>query len=216
MGSQLRTTTTLKMLAISGALLLLAGCASPAPTPTPTLTPSPSPTITQTQAEIEEEFYKIADDSCAKGQKEGLVERFINDVPSRIIALAKEDAYLDYSAIYIDNKGVAQVLYELDTTACGPGYLISMMEEANHDNTGDYEHYVKKNEDGSFVWTQATYSEDGSKLQDTIFEVADGLIVKAIPENVKNTRGLEYGPVSDVDMQALKDAVDAELESMNQ
>lgn len=214
MGHQLRTTTSLKIFAVSGALLLLTGCASAKPTPT--LTPSPSPTITQTQAEIEEEFYKIADDSCAKGQKEGLVERFINDVPSRIIALAKEDAYLDYSAIYIDNKGVAQVLYELETTACGPGYLISMMEEANHDNTGDYEHYVKKNEDGSFVWTQATYSEDGSKLQDTIFEVADGLIVKAIPENVKNTRGLEYGPVSDVDMQALKDAVDAELESMNQ
>ena len=214
MGPQLRTTTTLKMLAISGALLLLAGCASP--TATPTLTPSPSPTSTQTQAEIEEEFYKIADDSCAKGQKEGLVEKFINDVPSRIIALAKEDAYMDYSAIYIDNKGVAQVLYELETTACGPGYLISMMEEANQENTGDYEHYVKKNEDGNFVWTQSAYSEEGSKLTDTIFEVEDGLIVKAIPENVKNTRALEYGPVSDVDMQALKDAVDAELESMNQ
>lgn len=214
MGHQLRTTTTLKVLAVSGLLLALAGCA-PAE-PTPTATPTPTPTITQTQAEIEAEFYKIADDSCAKGQKEGLVERFINDVPSRIIALAKEDAYMDYSAIYIDNKGVAQVLYELETTACGPGYLISMMEEANQENTGDYEHYVKKNEDGNFVWTQATYTEDGSKLQDTTFEVADGLIVKAIPENVKNTRGLEYGPVSDVDMQALKDAVDAELESMKQ
>lgn len=216
MAPQLRTTTTLKVLAVSGALLLLAGCASPAQTPTPTFTPSPSPTITQTQAEIEEEFYKIADDSCAKGQKEGLVERFINDVPSRIIALAKEDAYMDYSAIYIDNKGVAQVLYELETTACGPGYLISMMEEANQENTGDYEHYVKKNEDGNFVWTQSAYSEEGPKLTDTIFEVEDGLIVKAIPEDEKNTRALEYGPVSDVDMQALKDAVDAELESMNQ
>jgi hypothetical protein len=90
-----------------------------------------------------------------------------------------------------------------------------MMEEANQDNTGDYEHYVKKNADGTFVWTQATYTEDGSKLQDTIFEVADGLLVKAIPENVKNTRALEYGLVSDVDMQALKDAVDAELASLN-
>lgn len=211
----MRTTNTLKIFAVAGLLISLAGCAPADPTPTATPTPTPTPTVTQTQAEIEAEFYKIADDSCAKGQKEGLVERFINDVPSRIIALAKADAYMDYSAIYIDNKGVAQVLYELETTACGPGYLISMMEEANQDNSGDYEHYVKKNEDGNFVWTQATYTEEGSKLQDTIFEVADGLIVKAIPENVKNSRGLEYGPVSDVDMQALKDAVDAELESMN-
>ena len=210
----MRTTNTLKIFAVAGLLMSLAGCA-PAE-PTPTATPTPTPTVTQTQAEIEAEFYKIADDSCAKGQKEGLVERFVNDVPSRIIALAKADAYLDYSAIYIDNKGVAQVLYELETTACGPGYLISMMEEANQDNTGDYEHYVKKNEDGTFVWTQATYTEEGSKLADTVFEVADGLLVKATPENVKNTRALEYGPVSDVDMQALKDAVDAEIESMNE
>ena len=210
----MRTAATFKALAITGLLLALAGCAPAEPEPTPT--PTPTPTVTQTQAEIEAEFYKIADDSCAKGQTEGLVERFINDEPSRIIALAKEDAYQDYSAIYIDNKGVAQVLYELETTACGPGYLISMMEEANQGNTGDYEHYVKKNADGTFVWTQTTYSETGSKLADTIFEVADGLIVKAIPENVKNTRSLEYGPVSDVDMQALKDAVDAELERLNE
>lgn len=214
MGSQLRTTTTLKVLAVSGLLLALAGCAQAEPTPT--ATPTPTPTINQTQAEIEAEFYKIADDSCAKGQKEGLVERFINDVPSRIIALAKEDGYLDYSAIYIDNNGVAQVLYELETTACGPGYLIAMMEEANQDNSGDYEHYVKKNEDGNFVWTQSSYSEEGPKLTDTIFEVEDGLIVRAIPQDPKNTRALEYGPVSDTDMQALKDAVDAEVESMDQ
>jgi hypothetical protein len=210
----MRTANSLKALAITGLLLALAGCSTAEPEPT--ATPTPTPTVTQTQAEIEAEFYKLAEDSCAKGQTEGLVERFINDEPSRIIALAKKDAYMDYSAIYIDNKGKAQVLYELETTACNPGYLISMMEEANQGNTGDYEHYVKKNKDGTFVWTQSTYSETGSKLSDTIFEVADGLLVKAIPEDVKNTRSLEYGPVSDVDMQALKDAVDAEIERMNQ
>lgn len=218
MGTQLRTTSAFRALAITGLLLVLAGCApvEPEPSATPTPTSTPTPTVTQTQEEIEAEFYKLADDSCEKGRAEGLVERFINDVPSRIIALGKDDVYLDYSAIYIDNKGEAQVLYELETTACGPGYLISMMEEANQNNTGDYEHYVKKNEDGNFVWTQSTYTEAGSKLADTVFEVADGLLVKAIPEDVKNTRSLEYGPVSDADMQALKDAVDAELESMNQ
>jgi hypothetical protein len=42
------------------------------------------------------------------------------------------------------------------------------------------------------------------------------LLVKATPEDVKNTRQLEYGPVSDEDMQALKDAVDKELERLNE
>lgn len=208
----MKLSTTSKLIALPVFLLALSGCAATEPEPTAT----PTPTITQTQAEIEEEFYKIAADSCAKGQQEGLVERFVNSVPSRIIALAKEDAYLDYSAIYIDEAGKAQVLYELETTACDPGYLLSMMEEANSDNTGDYEHYVKKNADGTFVWTKSTYYEEGYRLADTIFEVADGLLVKAIPEDVKNTRALEYGPVSDTDMQALKDAVDAELERLTE
>lgn len=210
----MRTSNIFKVLAISASIFVLAGCASS--TPEPTATPKPTPTITQTQAEIEAEFFKIAEDSCAKGQNEGLVERFINNAPSRIIAISKDDAYMDYSAIYIDDKGAAQVLYELETTACGPGYLVSMMEEANQGNTGDYEHYVKKNADGTFVWTQSSYFEDGQRLADTIFEVKDGLLVKATPEDVKNTRQLEYGPVSDEDMQALKDAVDKELERLNE
>lgn len=210
----MRTSNIFKVLAISASIFVLAGCASS--TPETTATPKPTPTITQTQAEIEAEFFKIAEDSCAKGQNEGLVERFINNAPSRIISISKDDAYMDYSAIYIDDKGAAQVLYELETTACGPGYLVSMMEEANQGNTGDYEHYVKKNADGTFVWTQSSYFEDGQRLADTIFEVKDGLLVKATPEDVKNTRQLEYGPVSDEDMQALKDAVDKELERLNE
>jgi hypothetical protein len=193
-------------------LLGISGCAAPAPKVSPS--PTPTPTQTQTQAEVEAEFYKIADDSCAKAQNENTVERFINDEPSRIIALAKDNAYMDYSAIYIDNKGEAQVLYELELTTCWPGYLISMMEEANKPNEGDYEHYVKKNADGTFTWTDRSYSEDGPALKDTIYVAEDGLFVKAIPEDVKNTRSFEYGPISEEDMQALRAAVDAELERL--
>jgi len=191
-------------------LVGLSGCASPDPKP------SPTPTKTQTQAEIEKEFYAIADASCSKAQKENIIERFDNQPPSLIIALARENAYLDYSAIYVDEEGKAQVLYELELTVCQPGYLISMMEEANHDNTGDYEHYVKKNADGSFTWTQSSYREEGPVLADTIYEVTDGFFSKAIPEEVEYTRSFEYGPVSDADMQTLKDAVDAELERLSE
>jgi len=191
-------------------LVGLAGCATPEPKPTPT------PPKTQTQAEIEKEFYAIADASCAKAQKDNIIERFDNQAPSVIIALARENAYQDYSAIYIDDKGKVQVLYELELTVCQPGYLISMMEEANHDNTGDYEHYVKKNSDGSFTWTQSSYREEGSVLADTIYEVTDSLFSKAIPEEAEYTRSFEYGPISDADMQIFKDAIDAELERLSE
>jgi hypothetical protein len=218
----MRTSNTLKVISISASILLLAGCASgtakptSTPTQTQTATPTPTPTVTQTQAEIEAEFYKIAEDSCAKAQKENTVERFVNNSPEAIIALSKDNAYLDYSAIYIDNKGKAQVIYELELTACWPSYLISMMEEANQPNEGDYEHYVKKNADGTFTWTDKNYLEEGPALKDTIYVAEDGIFVKAIPEDVLNTRVLEYGPLSDDEMQTFKDAVDAEINRLNE
>ncbi len=66
----MKLSTTVKLFAVPVLLLTLSGCAVTEPEPTAT----PTPTNTQTQAEIEEEFYKIAADSCAKGQQEGLVE----------------------------------------------------------------------------------------------------------------------------------------------
>jgi hypothetical protein len=206
----MKKSTTSKLAILTVLLAGLSGCTTPDPKVTP------SPTKTQTQAQIEAEFYKIADDSCAKAQAENTIERFINNPPEAIISLAKSNAYRDYSAIYVDNKGKAQVIYELELTVCWPGYLISMMEEANHDNTGDYEHYVKKNSDGSFTWTQSSYFEEGPRLVDTIYAAKDGLFVESIPEDVKNTRAFEYGPISDADMQLLKNAVDAELERLSE
>jgi hypothetical protein len=182
---------------------LLTGCSSP--------TPSPSPTKTKTQAQIEQDFLKIADDSCAKAQTENIIEEVADG--SRIIALAKSNAYKDYSAIYIDADGKVQVIYELELAVCGPGYLISMMEEANHDNSGDYEHHIKLNSDGTYTWTQHSYGTE-SGLEDTIFTVNSGLITAAVTPAYSYT--FSYGPISDADMQTFQAAIDAELERLNQ
>ena len=171
--------------------------------------------IQKTQSEIETEFLQIAADSCEKAQNENVVESFSNDEPARIIALARENAYKDYSAIYVENTGEVTVVYELDLTVCGPGYLISMQEEANHDNTGDYEHYIKLNPDGTYTWTQMSWVDETQKLTDVIFSVENGLIVSATYEDQRGNRTFEYGPVSDTDLQVLRDAVDAELERLN-
>jgi hypothetical protein len=192
-------TSALKALLAIGLVFGLAGCA-PA----------------ETQAEIEADFIKIAKDSCAKAQKEDVIQRYTNDKPARVIALSRDHAYKDYSAIYFDNKDKAQVIYELELTVCGPSYLLSMQEEANHDNSGDYEHHIKRNDDGTYTWTQHVYGEDGGKLADTIFTVLNGVIVAADSEGLPQDQTIEYGPVTGADLQALKDAVDAELERLNE
>jgi hypothetical protein len=195
----MNNTSVLKVLLAAGLVFGLAGCA-PA----------------ETQAEIEADFIKIAADSCEKAQKDDVIQRYVNDAPARIIALSRDHSYKDYSAVYIDNKGKAQVLYELELTVCGPSYLLSMQKEANHDNSGDYEHHIKRNDDGSYTWTQHVYGEDGGVLADTKFEVLNGLIVGATSEDSQYDESIEYGPVTGADLQALKAAVDAELERLNE
>ena len=197
-----------KVFATAAMTLLVAGCSSPKPNPTP------SPTVTKTQAQIEKEFLKIADDSCNRAQKDDVLERMTNNVPERIIVLSKDSAYKDYSAVYVNNKGEAQVIYELELTVCAPSYLISMQEEANHDNSGDYEHHIKLNADGTYSWSEHIPGEAEGVLSTNIFTVESGYIVASKDEDPAYDRTIEYGPITGEDLQVLKDAVDAELASL--
>lgn len=203
-----------KLVAVGAMTLLVAGCASPQATPGPKATTSP--TASKTQAQIEEEFLKIAEDSCARAQKDDVIERLTNNSPERIIVLSKDHAYKDYSAIYVDNQNVAQVIYELELTVCGPSYLISMQEEANQDNSGDYEHHIKLNSDGTYSWSEHVPGEAEGVLYTNIFTVVDGYIVASKAEDSAYDRTIEYGPVTGEDLQMLRDAVDAELISLEE
>ncbi len=192
----------MKRLIVGLALVaVLSGCA----------TAKPTPVHTKTQAEIETEFLKIADDSCNKAQAEDVIERMTNDVPARVVVLSRDHAYRNYSAIYIDNKGVAQVIYELELTVCGPSHLISMQNEAHHDNSGDYEHHIKLNPEGSYSWNQHVPGEAVGVLSTTTFTVKSGLITASKEDDSKYDKSFEYGPITGSDLQTLKDAVDAEI-----
>ena len=171
----------------------------------------PKPIETKTQAQIEAEFLSIADESCTHAQASDILEKLTNDAPSRVLVLARANAYRDYSAVWIDNKNVAQVIYEYELTVCSPSYLISMQKEANHDNSGDYEHHIKLNADGTYTWTQHVPGEAVGVLESTIFTVDNTYLVAAKFENPANDRTFEYGPITGADLQLLKDAVDAEL-----
>ena len=192
----------MKRLIVGLALVaVLSGCA----------TAKPTPVHTKTQAEIETEFLKIADDSCNKAQAEDVIERMTNDVPARVVVLSRDHAYRNYSAIYIDNKGVAEVIYELELTVCGPSHLISMQKEAHHDNSGDYEHHIKLNPEGSYSWNQHVPGEAVGVLSTTTFTVKSGLITASKEDDSKYDKSFEYGPITGSDLQTLKDAVDAEI-----
>lgn len=199
-----------KVLVVAAMTLLVVGCSNLNPKPTP------SPTATKTQAQIEKEFLKTAEDSCKRAQRDDIVERMTNNVPERIIVLSRDHAYKDYSAVYVDNKNVAQVIYELELTVCGPSYLISMQKEANHDNSGDYEHHIKLNKDGTYSWSEHIPGEAEGVLSTNIFTVEDGYIVSSKDENPLYDRTFEYGPITGEDLQTLQDAVDAELLSLEE
>ena len=186
-------------------VVLLSGCSAQANKP------SPSPTETKTQAQIEKEFLQIADDSCAKAQSENIIEEVADG--SRIISLARANAYKDYSAVYIDADGKTQVIYEMELSVCGPGYLISMMEEAGQGNAGDYKHSIKLNDDGTYTWSQRVWGEE-NVMQDTVFTVENGIITSADGDVYDYT--FKYGPISDADMAIFMEAIDAELERLNQ
>jgi hypothetical protein len=81
-----------------------------------------------------------------------------------------------------------------------------MQKEANHDNSGDYEHHIKLNSDGTYTWSQHSYGTTG-KLDSTVFTVVDGLITHATTPDYDYS--ITYGPVSDADLAILKAAVDA-------
>lgn len=192
----------MKRLIVGLALVaVLSGCA----------TAKPTPVHTKTQAEIETEFLKIADDSCNKAQAQDVIERMTNDVPARVVVLSRDHAYRNYSAIYIDNKDVAQVIYELELTVCGPSHLISMQNEAHHDNSGDYEHHIKLNPEGSYSWNQHVPGEAVGVLSTTTFTVKSGLITASKEDDSKYDKSFEYGPITGSDLQTLEDAVDAEI-----
>lgn len=188
-------------------VLGLAGCSSPNSSPTN----SPSPTESKSEAQILEEFLDLAADSCAKAQTENIVETVADG--SKIIVLAKDNAYKDYSAVYIDPQGKTQVIYEMELSVCAPGYLISMMEEAGKKNEGDYEHSVKLNEDGSYTWKQKSFYE-GESFEETKYFVENGIITAA------NTSAYQYefsyGPVAEADMVVFRKAIDEEIERLSE
>lgn len=186
-----------KVFAITTLFLLpvtVSGCSSP-----------------KSQTVIDAEFLKIADDSCNRAQKHDILEKITNDAPARILVLSQKHAYKNYSAVSIDNKNIATVIYEYEVYVCGPSHLLSMQKEAHHNNSGDYEHHITLNSDGTYTWTQHVPGEATGVMESDTFTVHDGYITSVKTSNPNFDRTFVYGPITGSDIKILQDAVDAEL-----
>ena len=86
-----------------------------------------------------------------------------------------------------------------------------MQKEANHDNSGDYEHHIKLNDDGTYTWTQNVPGEATGVMEQDTFTVKDGYITAVKTDNSAYDRTFVYGPITGPDIKLLQDAVDAEL-----
>jgi hypothetical protein len=86
-----------------------------------------------------------------------------------------------------------------------------MQNEAHHDNSGDYEHHIKLNPEGSYSWNQHVPGEAVGVPSTTTFTVKSGLITASKEDDSKYDKSFEYGPITGSDLQTLKDAVDAEI-----
>ncbi|MEY2815954.1 MAG: hypothetical protein RJA78_530 [Actinomycetota bacterium] len=188
-----------KALAIAVMTLVVSACSSS------------EPAATKTQAQIEKEFLKIAEDSCARAQKDDVLERMTNNVPERIIVLSKDRAYRDYSAVYVNNRDEAEVIYELELTVCGPSYHLSMRDEYGGADAEGFAYKIQLNEDGTYSWSQQVPGEAEGVLYTNVFTVEDGYIVESTTDDPAYDRTIEYGPITGEDLEVLKKAVDEEL-----
>ena len=125
----------------------------------------------------------------------------------RVIVIPKEDAYREFSGAFTDEAGKPEVMYEADLFSCMPSNFISMNEEFG-DSENPAEYQITQLTESSYQWFQ-DYG-DGFDLTVEYF-VEDDFFTKV--KTNSQFVVIDYGPVSDADMQLLKTAVDAEYAS---
>lgn len=193
-----RKTALVAAIALS---LALAGCSTP--NPQPTATPSPTQTLdAKTPAQAKADYKVIAQASCEKAQAEGVVE---SGAEYTLVAVNKDESYLDFSAAYFQKPDTYELVWELTGLAsCADGYTFSMADEAG----------IEAAIDVTFNTADGTYTtrEDMGELGVNTYKytVVDGLIAEALNLDPKNpvTHKIRYGNITEADRNILITAVD--------
>jgi hypothetical protein len=192
--------------------LLLAGCASSSPTGMPSVSPEPSPSPTSTviaePVDVKDAFREIAYASCDKASAEGVVESGW-DGTQKAIMIPKSMAYKDFNAVYVDENGVAALIWETDSfAACNASNGFALAEEAGQEFDLD----LTFNEADGTYQTTLDQGPDQDPFVAT-YSVANGLIVQQHIDADwgETTIEITYGMPSDDDIAFLRTAVDAFL-----
>lgn len=193
-----RKTALVAAIALS---LALTGCSSP--NPQPTAPPSPTQTLEEkTPAQAKADYKDIAQASCEKAQAEGVVE---SGADYTLVAVNKDENYLDFSAAYFQKPDTYELIWELTSlTSCADWYEFSMAEEAGIEAAIDV---TFNTADGTYTTTQDMGDLGIFSHQ---YTVVDGLITEALNLDAKNpvTTKVRYGNITEEDRNILITAVD--------
>jgi len=192
--------------------VLLAGCTSSSPmgAPSESTEPSASPTSTVVveSVDITETFREIAHASCDKANAEGVVESGWGGTQKAIL-VPDAQAYQDFSAVFVDDNGVAALIWETDTFAsCNASNTYSLAEEAGE----EVDLGLTFNEADGTYQTTLDQGPDQDPFVAT-YVVSNGLIVQQHIDADwgETTIEITYGMPSDDDISMLQSAVDAFL-----
>lgn len=164
-------------------------------------------------AYVFERYSQIAGRSCLKALDEGVVEQSADGL-IKLILVPKDQAYLGYSAVYIEQFGdqvtdrYVELLYDTSYfSSCTDYFDMELAEEAG----AEFE-YVEIKEDLPNATYEVTREFDGEQYT-MAYEVIDGVIIsseRVIENSIK--LDITYG-ITDAELELLAEAVDGYLES---
>jgi hypothetical protein len=158
--------------------------------------------------DITETFREIAHASCDKANAEGVVESGWGGTQKAIL-VPDAQAYQDFSAVFVDDNGVAALIWETDTFAsCNASNTYSLAEEAGE----EVDLGLTFNEADGTYQTTLDQGPDQDPFVAT-YVVSNGLIVQQHIDADwgETTIEITYGMPSDDDISMLQSAVDAFL-----
>jgi hypothetical protein len=174
-------------------------------------TAEPEPTADP--AYVFERYSQIAGRSCLKALDEGVIEQSADGL-IKLIMVPKDQAYLGYSAVYIEQFGdqvtdrYVELLYDSSYfSSCTDYFDMELAQEAG----AEFE-YVEIKEDLPNATYEVTREFDGEQYT-MAYEVIGGVITsseRVIQDSIR--LDITYG-ITDAELALLAEAVDGYLES---
>ena len=194
---------TLRVLALTIVLTLLAGCASGAK-PSDS---SPKPSLSADEIDastLSLEFRKIAKASCDRAYDEGVTER-VDGIADRLVLLPVSYLYNDFFAAVVNDEGGVEPIWSTEIfSVCIDHINFLMAEESN----SEYEIVVSGDLAGGNLRSEYQVDDYGTIVTDYVVEDGFFVEVRTMSPETKTVTLVEYGTPSEADIESFREAID--------